>query len=45
MPEERSNGTNQIGGWMGPNFDVDVMEKKEASVLPRMEFPFFRPVD
>jgi hypothetical protein len=30
---------------MGPHFDLDVMEKKEASVLQGMEFPVVRPVD
>lgn len=30
---------------MGPNFDLDVIEKKEASVLPGLEFPFVRSVD
>jgi hypothetical protein len=38
-------GINLIGGWMGLNFDLDVMEKKENFVLPGMEFPVVRPTD
>jgi hypothetical protein len=38
-PGERALSTHCIGGWLGPRFSLDDVEKRKFLILPGLELP------
>jgi hypothetical protein len=37
IPEERAPGAHWIGGWVGPRYGLDAVERKKIFTLQRIE--------